>query len=151
MATSSTDVPDVRTRLGYLLKHAHARLEQLHAEALEPFGIDARELGVLLVLAGDTTSSQHEVAQRLGVDRTTMVAMIDVLEGKDIVSRQPDPADRRRNLVSLTAKGTRALAGATHASDDAERQLLASLSSREQQQLRAALRAVVADGHADEG
>ncbi len=149
MATSGNARADVRTRLGYLLKHAQMRLNELHTEVLEPFGIDARELGVLLVLDGDTSQSQHEVAQELAVDRTTMVAMLDVLEEKGIVARQPDPTDRRRNLVGLTSEGRRTLEEATRASDRAEQLLLVSLSARDQQRFRAALQSIVATSEDD--
>ena len=64
-----------------------------------------RELAVLTVLAGDEPASQQQAAQRLGVDRTTMVALVDALEGKGLVQRHADAADRRRNVVELTAAG----------------------------------------------
>ena len=143
MSNSSEPGPELRARLGYLFKHAAMRLEELHAQALAPFGIDARELGVLLVLDAQEPASQHQAAQRLRVDRTTMVAVLDALEDKGLVSRHPDPADRRRNVVGLTEQGRDTLERATRASDDAERALLAPLDPRDQQHLRESLRLVV--------
>lgn len=96
-------------------------LEGLYAKALAPFGIDARELGVLLLLAGHEPASQQQAAKRLGVDRTTMVAVLDTLQAKGLVSRHPDAEDRRRNVVELTDAGRETLRHATRASDDAER------------------------------
>lgn len=46
-----------------------------------------------------------ELAGRLGVDRTTMVALIDGLERKGLVERRRSARDRRRNVVLLTAEG----------------------------------------------
>lgn len=131
-------------RLGYLFKRAGKRMEELNAEALAPFGLDARELGVLLVLASYEPASQQQVAQRLGVDRTTMVAVVDTLEDKGLVSRHPHAEDRRRNVVGLTDAGQDTLRQATQASDDAERALLAPLSPEERQRLRGALAQVLA-------
>ena len=131
--------PQLRARLGYLLKHAFLQLEDLHAEHLAPHAVNVRELGVLLLLDGREPESQQQVAGRLGVDRTTMVALLDGLERKSLLARQPDPADRRRNVVVLTDVGRRALREATAASDEAERQLLADLSPAEAAQLRVLL------------
>jgi DNA-binding MarR family transcriptional regulator len=122
--------------MGYLLKHGHLEIEALNDAALMPFGIDSRELGILLSIAGAGAASQQQIAERLGIDRTTMVARIDALEAKGIVSRQPDPDDRRRNVVTLTKPGQRTVAAATAASDKAERDFLSGLSAAEVTQLR---------------
>lgn len=126
-------------RLGYLLKRAFLNLEDLHREHLDPFGISGRELSVLLLLDAREPESQQETAERLRVDRTTMVALIDGLEAKDLVSRRADPSDRRRNVVALTGRGRRTLEKAVRASDAAEAQLLAGLDESEQADLRALL------------
>ncbi|WP_232050294.1 MarR family winged helix-turn-helix transcriptional regulator [Actinoplanes sp. OR16] len=56
-------------------------------------------------LAHRESASQLQVAQTLGIDRTTMVALLDVLERKGIITRRTDPADRRRNVVEHTEHG----------------------------------------------
>jgi len=142
---SSTDGPgsELSRRLGYLLKHAQLQMAELTAKALTPYGVDGRELGVLLVLAGHEPASQQQAAQRLGIDRTTMVALLDALEGKGLVSRHPHADDRRRNVVELTDAGQDTLRRATRASDDAEREFLAPLSPRAAQQLRDSLQTIV--------
>src|SRR4051794_25184092 len=104
--------PHLRTRLGYLLKHAFFELEDLHGVHLADCAVNVRELSVLLLLDGREPESQQEAATRLGVDRTTMVGLLDGLEGKGLVVRLPDPADRRRNVVALTDAGRTALEGA---------------------------------------
>lgn len=114
-------------RLGYLLKHAYLAYAEVAQAALEPYGIDGRELAVLDFLGGPGSLSQREVARRFGIDRTTMVALIDSLERKGLVERRPDPADRRRNVVEPTETGRRTLADAIRAADDAERRFLAPL------------------------
>jgi len=54
---------------------------------------------VLTVLAEGDTLSQHEAAKRLGIDRTTMVAMHYTLAAKELIARRQHPDDRRRNIV----------------------------------------------------
>ena len=128
--------PQLRNRLTYLLKHALIELDGLHHELLAPAGVSARELAVLLLLDAREPESQQQAARRLGVDRTTMVALLDALEGKGLVVRSPDPTDRRRNVVELTDHGQATLRQATRASDEAERRLLAALDDDEATQLR---------------
>ncbi len=130
-------------RLGYLLKHAQARLAELTAEALRPYGISGRELAVLIVLAGQGPASQQEAAGRLGIDRTTMVGFVDTLEAKGLVTRRPDATDRRRNVVVLTPDGEDTLRRAKEAGDEAERRFLAPLTGPVADQLRQALHTLV--------
>lgn len=125
-----------RRRLGYLLKHANLRLAQHTGPALEPYGVDGRELAVLNVLDSADPLSQQEAATRLRIDRTTMVAMIDTLEGKKLVSRRPHPDDRRKNMVELTPRGRDTLRDGGQAVDEAERAFLAKLAPDDAARLR---------------
>jgi DNA-binding MarR family transcriptional regulator len=134
--------PAVQARLGYLLKHAQQRLTEFTAPALAPFGITGRELAVLMSIDDLVPLSQQDVADRLGVDRTTMVTLIDGLEDKDLVVRRPDAEDRRRNVVVLTGAGQATMAEAVEAASAAEQQFLSKLSAAEVATLKAALQAL---------
>ncbi|MFZ0387038.1 MAG: MarR family transcriptional regulator [Solirubrobacteraceae bacterium] len=146
MRASSDTESRTSQRLAYLFKHAERLMSELHVEALAPFNIHARDLGVLLVIDRFEPASQQQVAERLGVDRTTMVAIIDALEIKGIIARRPDAQDRRRNVVELTPAGRDILRRATAASDAAEAELLAPLAPEEGEQLRDLLARVLARG-----
>ena len=143
LASPAGPPPELAGRLGYLLKHAQLGLAELTAAALEPYGLTGRELAVLTVLASGEPASQQQAAQRLGVDRTTMVALVDVLEDKGLVQRHAHTEDRRRNVVELTEKGHDRLDQAGQAAQEAERRFLAPLSRKDAQRLKAALLAVI--------
>src|SRR2546423_14246735 len=130
------EVPAGRERFGYLLKHARERFATLQAPAIEPFGITGRELAVLTVLVQGQPPSQLEAAQRLSIDRTTMVILLDGLEAKGLVERTAASADRRRNIVALTPAGRKVLIGASRASDEAERAFLTPLRPGDRHQVR---------------
>ncbi|MDX3112489.1 MULTISPECIES: MarR family winged helix-turn-helix transcriptional regulator [Streptomyces] len=132
-------------RLGCLLHRAQARLARVSAEALAPFGVDGHDLAVLGVLAGGETSSQVEVAGRLGVDRTTMVSLIDGLEDHGLVERRRSSRDRRRNVVRLTQAGRDCLDQADRARRAAEHRFLAPLDEPTAAALVRALRALVVE------
>lgn len=137
--------PRLSARLTYLFKRALVDLEDLHAEHLAPVGVSARELAVLLLLDEQGPGSQQQAAGRLGVDRTTMVALLDGLEAKGLVARRADAGDRRRNVLELTEDGHKALVRALRASDEAERKLLAGLDDAEAAQLRTLLTRLARD------
>jgi DNA-binding MarR family transcriptional regulator len=148
LASPAGPPPELAGRLGYLLKHAQLGLAELTATALEPYRLTGRELAVLTVLAGDDEpASQQQAARRLGVDRTTMVALVDALEGKGLVRRHADAADRRRNVVELTAAGRDTLHRAGEAAAEAERRFLTPLSTPDARRLKAALLALIQPGH----
>jgi DNA-binding MarR family transcriptional regulator len=140
------DLPTaVNNRLNYLLKRAQLELADLLDESLAPLGISHGELTLLLFVDAGEPESQQQVGRRLDVDRTTMVALIDGLEGKALVARRPDDADRRRNVIELTAAGRATLGRARRVDQKAEDRLLAGLDKAEATQLRSLLRRVAAD------
>jgi DNA-binding MarR family transcriptional regulator len=139
----STDRPDAH--LGYLLKHVQLRFFELGAAALEPLGINGREAAVLRAIADRDPVSQGEIARAMNVDRTTMVALIDDLQGKGLVRRRQDPDDRRRNAVELTDVGRDTARRAADAVERVERDFLGRLPSAEAAQFKKNLRALLGD------
>ncbi|MGA8112136.1 MAG: MarR family winged helix-turn-helix transcriptional regulator [Actinocatenispora sp.] len=131
-------------RTGYVLlelgKAALARADG----ALAALGITARHLRILTLVASGVPSQQGMVAWT-GIDRTTMVTLVDDLERLGCVQRRRDPADRRRHLVVVTDAGRRALSRATEALDRAEAEMLAGLNRGERRQLHDLATRVLAD------
>ncbi|MEW2165653.1 MarR family winged helix-turn-helix transcriptional regulator [Streptomyces sp. NPDC007084] len=128
-------------RLGYLVRNAYLDLAALTAKALEPYGVHPKELGVLSVIAADGAErSQNELASAVGMDRTTMVAVIDELEGRGLVERHRSARDRRRNVVTLTDAGAVCLRDADRARVEAEEAYLAPLHAGGARALTDALR-----------
>ncbi|WP_327185986.1 MarR family winged helix-turn-helix transcriptional regulator [Streptomyces sp. NBC_01334] len=132
-------------RLGDLLQHAQAKPARKSARALVPYGVDGREPAALVVLADEETLSQAEAAGRLGVDPTTMAALVDGLEDHGLVERRRSPRDRRRNTVRLTDAGLLCLERAEAARRAAERRFLAPLDEQTAVALLRALRMLVAE------
>jgi DNA-binding MarR family transcriptional regulator len=145
MSTTPSPVPEPTDLLGYLLKHASLELTALTDAALSPLGIDSKDFGALRMLARREPSSQLQVAQSLGIDRTSMVSLLDALEGKGLVSRRPDPNDRRRNVVELTDRGAQTWTDGEAAYREAERTFLAPVGRRDADDLRTTLRTLLAD------
>jgi DNA-binding MarR family transcriptional regulator len=135
--------PAVTRRLGYLLKHAQLRLAELAEPLYAPLGVTGRQLALLTLFGDGPARSQQDGAARLGVDRTTMVALVDELEAKGLVRREVAPGDRRKRLVLLTPEGERVREAGAEVTRQAEALLLEPLSAEDAERLRAALHQVV--------
>jgi DNA-binding MarR family transcriptional regulator len=136
-------------RLGYLLKHAQLRFFELSASALAPLGISGQEAAVLRAIDYPDPLSQGDVARRMRIDRTTMVALIDDLERKGLAQRRQDPGDRRRNVVELTGVGRDTLRRANQVAAEAEQIFLSPLPAGERERFMTALRALLPDDRAE--
>ena len=143
VGSGGTSIREPNEVLGYLLKHAHLALEGRTDAALAPFGITSRDLGALRVIAGGEAKSQQDVAGILGVDRTSMVALLDALEQAGIVARRPSEQDRRRNVIELTKPGRKIVIQAEQASLAVERDFVDVLGEERASDLRRTLGALV--------
>jgi DNA-binding MarR family transcriptional regulator len=95
----------------------------------------SRDFVVLDTLADQEADSQREIAERLGINRTIMVRLIDRLEDAGYVTRTRNPANRRSYVLSLTAAGREALDEMRRAVSDRDARLTAGLSRRERKRL----------------
>jgi len=102
---------------------------------------DARKwhYAVLAALADSGPASQAALSRHTGIYRSDLVAVINELAERGVVERAPDPDDRRRNVISLTARGRRHLERLDTLVGDAQDELLAPLSRSERDQLTALL------------
>jgi DNA-binding MarR family transcriptional regulator len=130
-------------RLGFLLKYAQLSLGARVEPALAPLGLDGREFGVLSVLVDEGPRPQQRLSERMRVDRTTMVALVDGLERKGLVERRRQAEDRRANEIHVLPKGRRTQSRAQRLVEAAEDDLLAPLSDDDRQLLRELLLNVV--------
>jgi DNA-binding MarR family transcriptional regulator len=85
---------------------------------------------------------QRELGQVMGVDPSVLVTLLNPLEADGHVSRQRDPADRRRHVVVLSPAGATQLAAAAAAQRAAEDALFAGLDGDQREQLRRLLLAL---------
>ncbi len=138
-AKSAPLPPSLSVWTGYLLGRA-ARLCRDYFDALAgPLGIHGRHFSVLAVLGEEKPLAQVEMSERLGIDRNTMVLLLDDLEARGLVTRRRDPRDRRAHLVSLTDGGRNVLAQSTALARRTNDEVFAPLSADERAQLHALL------------
>ncbi|WP_069467619.1 MarR family winged helix-turn-helix transcriptional regulator [Actinacidiphila rubida] len=129
-----------------LLGRASAHADRLVGEVLARAGARKWHYGVLVALRDGGPASQSALSGRTGVYRSDMVAVINELAEQGHVEREPDPADRRRNVISMTPQGRRHLRRLDTLVDAAQEELLAPLSTGQREQFTAMLRLVVEGG-----
>lgn len=114
---------------GYLLSKAAERITDFHGPIFERVGIIPKQFGILTLLKNEGQLSQIEISRRLGIDRSTMVTLIDNLERKNHVIRTRDSRDRRAYAIKITAAGECARDDTATKLSAAENQMLEPLGS----------------------
>jgi MarR family transcriptional regulator, transcriptional regulator for hemolysin len=89
--------------------HAHHMLRsarQIINENLHPLNLSSAEGNILLhLLTQGREMGQEQLVEQLDVSKPAVSRVLDSLEAKGFVTRQPDPADKRAHRVRLTDKG----------------------------------------------
>lgn len=121
-------LPDALTDfIGYLLRRVYAQF----AATDDGGGSDPRDFLVLDALTGRDWESQLDLAERLGINRTIMVGVIDRLEARDEVRRTRNPDNRRQYVLSLTDRGREAVEASRRAVAERDARLTAVLTDEE--------------------
>jgi DNA-binding MarR family transcriptional regulator len=127
---------------GYLLRTVFMRAAAISARHFDP-GSHPREAGILIALESEGPRSQQELAERLNVNRTVMVKLVDGLEGRGLVTRLRNPDDRRAYALHPTPAGREAMLEMLPRMERAEAELTAPLTATEVERLKARLRALI--------
>lgn len=125
----------IRVLPSWLLGRAAARGHRLVGEALGREGMRMMHHAVLATVAELGPVSQADLGRILRVDPKDMVAIIADLHRDGLVRRTPDPADRRKNAISVTGAGDERLRRSARLGDEANDRLTAALTPDERAQL----------------
>ena len=125
--------------LAALCAGAGRALAEAEGPVLAEHGLSMWQYAVLATLAHGSASSQLALAQQIHYDKTRLIALLDGLVAVDLVTREPDPADRRARIVRLTPSGIQRHAAVRDAIRVVEERKLAGLSVEERRVLRSAL------------
>ena len=125
---------------GFLLSWNGQRIAARFAEALDPLGLRPPQFGVLTLIDAHPGSTQQELVTRSLIDASSMVAVIDELEGMGLAERRRHPDDRRKHAVYLTAGGSDTLERARKVAENMAQEVFAPLDEDELETLRRLLR-----------
>lgn len=136
---AGTQGPALETDLGWSIRMVSAAFSRVATESVADLPGRARGYLVLMALAGGEPPSQLALAKEVSLDRTVMTYLLDDLEAHELISRRPDPRDRRARQVLLTDTGRRRLEQVRRSLGAAEARLLAHLGDEDAEQLRTLL------------
>ncbi|MFE2864928.1 MarR family winged helix-turn-helix transcriptional regulator [Embleya sp. NPDC059259] len=136
----------IRALPSWLLGRAAAHGRGLVREALASDGMPMLHHLVLIAVREYGPVAQAELARAVGIDPKDMVAILNALQTDGLVTRTPDPRDRRKNAITTTPAGEQRLVRQEPLVDAAMDELLAPLDPAERATFTALLLRVVAAG-----
>ena len=134
----------LKAKSTWLISQVAARSHGLLTERLAAAGARGYHYRLLAALAEFGPSSQASLGRRTRMDRSDVVAAVNELTARGLADRSPDPADRRRNVITITPAGTAHLRLLEELLGRVQDQLLAPLSPAEREQLTRLLTQVLA-------
>ena len=123
------------TKQSWLLSQTSVHAHRLLSQALAAAASSGYHYRLLAALEEFGPASQAALGRRTSMDRSDVVAALNDLAARGLVQRFPDPADRRRNTITITPAGTRQLRRLDRVLAGVQDQLLAPLSATERTQL----------------
>jgi DNA-binding MarR family transcriptional regulator len=125
----------------YLIKQVELAVRSRLDDLLRPAGLTALQYTALTVLERHADMSSAQLARNSFVTAQSMADMITALEGRGLIERHRDGADRRRLVVALTAGGRGLLDRYRDQVATLEAEMLAGLSKAEVAGLRRSMHA----------
>lgn len=120
--------------LGYQLRLAQLAVFRDFDQTMQDLGISPGRVGMLVLVDANPGLSQSRLALAVGLDRSTLVPVLDALERRGLLERRSGP-DRRTNGLWLTVRGKRFLASVKRRIARHEQRFLDLLTAAERDQL----------------
>lgn len=116
-------------QIGYVLRLANQRHLDIYSNTLSE--LTPTQFSLLYRLSEVNELPQNELGRRVAMDAATTNGVIERLGKKKLISSRTDPSDRRRRLISLTAKGRRITNDAVSLATQVSAETLMPLSTSE--------------------
>jgi DNA-binding MarR family transcriptional regulator len=91
--------------VGYNCRRAYLCILGLFRERMAKFDLRPVDFSVLVLVRDNPNVNQKRLAHALGIDPPNMVTLLERLEARALIGREPDPTDRRARLLVLTRQG----------------------------------------------
>ncbi|MFC0200494.1 MarR family winged helix-turn-helix transcriptional regulator [Paracoccus rhizosphaerae] len=121
--------------LGYRLRLAQILSYRKFEESFTDHGVAPRYLGLLGIVRANPGQLQNRLAEAVGLQRSSLVAILDRLEKEGILERRPIPDDRRAKGVWLTEHGESVVAVLSRAALEHEEGLTRGISPADRMRL----------------
>jgi DNA-binding MarR family transcriptional regulator len=135
-------------RISYIVARLERAVRHAINERVRPYGLTTLQYTTLSILRRGGELSNAQLARRAYMTPQSMSEVLEALEKKGLVERGPHPNHRRVFPATVTASGRKTLDACDAAVDDLEREMLAGLTQRQLQSVRAGLVSAVRALHA---
>lgn len=132
----------LRSLVGYRMRRASNAVQADLARTLEPFGLRMITFSALVLIIDHPGMRQSQLASGLAIERSNLVPVMDELERRELINRNPMPNDRRAYALRATLAGQRLCEKAMAAVQAHEERVLRGLSEDERDILMRALQTV---------
>lgn len=121
--------------VGFHIRLAHGAVYRHFMETFAGLDLTQKQVAVLWLVDDDPGIAQTDLAQRLQMDRATVMAIVNRLQGRGYLVRGKSAGDKRRQTLSLTPPGQEALLAARNAIVDHENWLKSRFTRKEVERL----------------
>jgi DNA-binding MarR family transcriptional regulator len=121
--------------LGFHIRLAHGAVYRHFMDTFAHLGLTQKQVSVLWLIDDHPGIAQTDLAQRLQMDRATVMAIVNRLQARDYLERGASTGDRRRQTLTLRPAGKAALVDARKAILEHEAWLKSRFTKREIKQL----------------
>lgn len=131
--------------LGLLIAAVRSRIKQVVLAQVAQFGLAPQQFWTLIALRESPGQSQAQLAERVRADAPTVSRTLAVLLERRLVRSEPDPDDRRRSRVFLTAAGARLADELSRVASEVRASVVDGMSEGEEAAVRRGLKRILAN------
>jgi DNA-binding MarR family transcriptional regulator len=133
VSTASGDYR-LEEQVGFLMRRAHQRATAIFNRRFAASGLSPVQFAALVKVRDEGRVSQNQLGRLVHLDPVTIMGVINRLADRDLICRTPDPCDKRRTSLSITAVGLNLLEGLQAAGRQVSADTLEPLDEQEQVQ-----------------
>jgi DNA-binding MarR family transcriptional regulator len=141
--SGDTDDYRLEEQVGHLLRRAHQRHTAIFQEGMGELQLTPTQFAALAKVHDLGQVSQNQLGRLTAMDPATIQGVIQRLEARKLIEREPDPNDRRCTILRLTDKGKLLAADAIAHALSITQATLAPLTATDRQAFLALLRKLI--------
>jgi DNA-binding MarR family transcriptional regulator len=130
-AVEEVDTSFLETLLGYNARRAALAVITVFVERMAPFQLKPVDFSVLSLVRHNPGITSRQLCTALGILPPNLVGMVNALEKRELVARQPHPRDGRAVGLHLTARGEKLMRDAEKTAAELEADFASRLSPSE--------------------
>ena len=130
-ATDTIDSSYLQGLIGYNASRASLAVVTVFLERMAVYGLKPVNFSVMSLITHNPGITSRQLCSCLGILPPNLVGMLNALEQRKLISRQPHPSDGRAMGLHLTPAGTRLMRDAERTATELEAEVASKLTPAE--------------------